>query len=265
MSRTTALPPAYRAALLAAAAAALDAGIFYQDPFEVFVLDRTAGCDPAQNEFLGVFEEPEAFNERSVLRTVVEAQVTQAPRGTWAVIRLALHESGRTLFRAVMSDGSGRLAVGGSFDTYDGMPDFATGHCRMAGYEAYLARHEVEAERSRARNLALIAHRGFAAGRSYRNLSLGGSTYSTVTITALHPTPPAHLTIVGTDDRGTGWLTLSLTKRGSRRRWSADLAAATLAAAIDGAELRKDATNKPGRGCPPVLPVDFAPAAGNAS
>lgn len=240
MSSTAALPPAYRSALLVATAAALDAGIFYQDAFAAFVLDRIGSADPPQDHFLGVFEEPPEFQQRSSLRTVVQSQVVRAPRGTWAVIRHTRRDRGASFFRPVMSDGSNEPATGGSFDTYEDMPSFSTVHRRMGGYEVYLARNEVEAERSRARNLALINEHGFAVGNTYRNLAIGRATYSTVTITALHPAPSERLMIIGTDHRGPGWLSLGMVKRGSRYRYRVDLAAATLAAAIKSAS-----TNRP--------------------
>lgn len=184
MNTIGALPPAYAAALLSATSDALDAGVFYQDAFETFVLDRIGRADPAHDQFLGVFDEPSEFQQRSALRSVVQSQVVQAPRGSWAVISRDGRDPGVCIYLPVMSDGSNAPATGGSFDVYEEMPGYSAIHRRMAGYEVYLARKQIEAERSRAHNLALIVERGFRVGTTYRNLTIGRETYSTVTITA---------------------------------------------------------------------------------
>lgn len=242
MNTIGALPPAYAAALLSATSDALDAGVFYQDAFETFVLDRIGRADPAHDQFLGVFDEPSRFQQRSALRSVVQSQVVQAPRGSWAVISHDGRDPGARIYLPVMSDGSNAPATGGSFDVYEEMPGYSAIHRRMAGYEVYLARKQVEAERSRAHNLPLIVEGGFRVGTTYRLSTIGRETYSTVTITALHPVPSERLTIVGADDRGDGWLSLGMIKRGSRYRFRVDLAAAMLAASIDAANRRKEET-----------------------
>ena len=224
---------AYRAALRDATEAALDGGLFYDAAVTAFVLARAGQHDPARDECLGSFDEPSSFAERRTFRSAMEARVLGAPRGTWAIVRHRLPD--RAWFEAMMSDGSGACSVGGNFDHYDEIPIFLDVHHRMAGYEVYKMRHEVEADRRRARNMAVIHERGFAAGRSFRNLMIGQASYSTVTIIALHPFADPHTTIIGTDDRGAGWLSLGLTKRGSGKRYRADIAATQLATAIDAA------------------------------
>ncbi len=231
MTGTAGLPTAYRDALRAACAAALDAGVFYDTDLDAFVVPRIARSDPARDLFLGVFEEPAEFVARSAWNEDLDARIAASARGTWLLRRRSTHLGDRDWFVPLMSDGSG--ARHWNADSYDIPPDYMAVYRRMAGYEIYLMRREIEAERSRARNIALIAARGFQPGSTFRNLRIGGDRYSTVTITALHPPPEPNVTIVGADDRGEGWLTLALTKRGSRHRYRTNIAAGTLASAID--------------------------------
>ena len=237
------LPPDYRAALLDACAAALDAGIFHQGPFGDFVVARLEGADPARDSFLGVHDAPEDFAERSALLEGLRRQVGAARRGTWALVRQWSTPDRPCTYVPVMSDGSGGASFGGGLDSYAEPPDYATVFRRMAGYEAYLGRDQVEAGRSRARNLALIEERGFAVGVAFHKLRIGCAEYSTLTITALHPAPDPRTKVVGADDRGSGWLSLALVERGSRKRYRADLPASQLARAID--EARQSAAPIP--------------------
>ena len=233
MTDIAGLPTAYRSVLRAATEAALNSGLFYDNAIEAFVQAQIGHHDPARDMCLGTFEQPSDFPERRAFHLAMEARVVAAPRGTWVIVQHRLPD--RAWFEALMSDGSGARAVGGSFDHYDDVPTFLDVHRRMACYEIYKMRHEVEVARRRARNLAVISERGFRVGGGFHNLLIGRAAFSTVTITALHPSPDAHTTIIGTDDRGTGWLALGLTKRGSRKRYRADIAAIHLAAAIDAA------------------------------
>ena len=240
MTGIAGLPTDYRSALRAATEAALDCGLFYDNAVEAFVLAQIGQHYPARDEYPGTFDQPSGFPEGRAFHLAMEARVVNAPRGAWAIIQHRLPD--RTWLEAMMSDGSGMRSVGGSFDHYDKMPSFLDVHHRMAGYETYKMRHEVEAARRRARNLAVISERGFTVGRSFHGLLIGRAVFSTVTITALHPSPDAHTTIIGTDDRGAGWLSLDLTKRGSRKRYCADIAATQLGAAIDAAVRAADPT-----------------------
>ena len=233
MTGVLGLPAAYRTALRVAVEDALDSRLFYGNAVEAFVLGQIGHHDPARDECFGTFDQPSDFPERRAFRLAMEARVVAATRGTWAIVQHRLPD--RAWFEAMMSDGSGARAVGGSVDHYDDMPTFLDVHRRMACYEIYKMRHEVEAARRRTCNLAVISERGFRVGRSFHNLLIGRAAFSTVTITALHPSPDTHTTIIGTDDRGTGWLALGLTKRGSRKHYRADIAAIQLAAAIDAA------------------------------
>ena len=231
MTGIAGLPAAYRSALRAATEAALDSGLLYDNAIEGFVLAQIGQHDPARDKYLGTFDPPTGFPEARAFHLAMETRVVNAPRGAWAIIQHRLPD--RAWLEAMMSDGTGTRSVGGSHDHYDEMPSFPDVHRRMAGYEIYKMRHEVEAARRRARNLAVISERGFTVGRSFHGLLIGRAVFSTVTIIALHPAPDAHTTIIGTDDRGAGWLSLGLTKSGSRKRYRADIAAIQLAAAID--------------------------------
>lgn len=227
------LPAGYRTALQAACAAALDAGLFYEQPFALFVLEHLGTADAARDCFVGIHVEPDGFAERRALRNLLEARIGGSPRGTWALLHRPDPGAGRDFYTAIMSDGTGRPAPGCRYDTYETPPTYAEVHRRVTDHEEYKARQHVEGSRRRARNLEIIATRGFAVGRTYRTLVIAGGAYSTVTITGLHPAPEPHTTIIGADDRGWGWLTLALVKRGSPKRYQADMPASQLARALD--------------------------------
>jgi hypothetical protein len=231
MTDMTRLPPAYATALRAACDAALDAGLSYEDAFCAFVLERVTADDPARDLCLGTFPIPDGFPVRRQALDALTARVAAGARGTWAICRHGLLTSGRVRFAPVMADGSGSL--GTCFDSYDLPPEFAAVHRRMAAYETYLMRRIAESDRARARNIQLIDERRFQPGAAYHNLRIGTARYSTVTIIALHPAPDPNETIIGPDDRGQGWLSLALVKRGSGKRFRCEVSAAQLAHAID--------------------------------
>jgi hypothetical protein len=225
------LPPAYATGLRAACEAALDAGLFYEDAFCAFVLERVGADDPARDLCLGTFPIPDGFAARRQALDALNARVADGARGTWAICRHGPPEGGHVRFAPVMADGSGGAAT--CFDRYDRPPAFAAVHRRMASAEIFLMRRIAERDRARARNIQLIGERRFRPGAVYRNLWIGTARYSTITIITLHPAPDPTKTVADPDDRGQGWLSLALVKRGSAKRFRCDVSAAQLAHAID--------------------------------
>jgi hypothetical protein len=210
---STAALSRYRTAVTRACEAALDDRVFYQDAFEAYVRERTDHLDPAHEHFLGDHPRPSGLSAQRAFEETLAAQ----PRGTWALTHLTLSDPPRTFWRALISSGPDGLQP--SYDSYDAPPSYADVYGRMVGYEIYLARKAVEASRAVAADQRAIREHQIYAGATYRDLTFGHTTYSTAVVEAIH--------------LDTGIVRLQLTRRGTRKRWNADVRATSLARATD--------------------------------
>lgn len=205
-------------AMVSACQAAIDAGMFYDNEFSAFVLRQLGGygCEAALMEIadLDAAGENYAASQR-VLRARLEALVTAAPRGHYALIRVTrLNDC--PLYTAFASDGYGdRVATGGAYDVYDSMPSGDKILERMIGYEIYLCRKAVEQERARQAGREALAKYGFHVGMVFKDITVGGEKYSSGTVSEVHAE--------------SGCVTLYLVRRGSRNRWKSTLSARAVA------------------------------------
>ena len=189
---------------------ALDAGKFYNRDIDAYVLERLGKAENAVPTFLGVVA-PKGDNPRERLewQTAFTKLLASRARGTWAVLRKSAGD--REFFNAIVSDGTGRAAVGGHSDAFDAPPEWNDVYRRMVGYEIYIERQKIETARIREKNLAAIEERGIKIGDKYKNLTLLGQKFSTCVVEEL---------------KDTGHVVLAMTKRGSRIRYRATIDAA---------------------------------------
>jgi hypothetical protein len=189
-----------RDAVKAAIEAAIEAGVFYQDAMALAVRPAQDEHTPlilVRVEFVS-YATAESFRKRQEL----EARIGPLPRGHYGVMRTVFPD-GRESFQAVVSDGSGVYATGGSSDHHGSEPDPVKVANRVLGYECYTLRNELRAEKNKAEHAATIAARGYRAGQKLKSIRVGGTTYSSVIVESV------------TENQ----ITMICTKRGSRGRW----------------------------------------------
>ena len=210
------LPADVRASLRRHVTTALDTpplyshGTLYDDTLKGFVAPLvTADCPPIQPDpEIVELSNNAPWSERKAL---VEA-LRLRPRGAWLVRK--------TGDRYCPSTSAGNGELTGHSDTYDTMPTWQRVYDRMIGYEIYLMRHEIEAEREAAANLAALP--AFTVGQTFRGLRINMATFSTAEVVAIAP-----------EDKPDS-VRLKLTKRGSALRWNATIPAAKLLARVEG-------------------------------
>jgi hypothetical protein len=153
-----------------------------------------------------MFDQPTDRDSQHAWTRDLGHTIGTSPRGTWAVLRMTRAANGEIVYRAMISDGSGRTATGCAHDWYDAPPTFEYVYARMVGYEIYTIRKIVEAAAATAANLAAIAAHNLAAGREFKNVNLGFSNGKA-----------NRVTIESISDEGV--LTFNVIKRGSARRY----------------------------------------------
>ncbi len=195
--------------MIAGCEAALDAGVFYQNEFEDFVINHMGGFDCHANlvETLVIDREQSGFTPRlEFLSTqALETKVAAMPRGHYAVIKTT--DRARTFFKFVVSDGSGTIATGGKYDTYDAEPTAQHVLYKMLSHEIYLCRKFVENRRAMARDIEAITSINIHVGLKFKGYKVPGEVkpFSSATVIEIHPE--------------TGQIKLLLVRRGSSQRW----------------------------------------------
>lgn len=224
----------FPADMVAACNAALDAGIFYNDQFEAFVLGRMGGfgCEAVLMEVAELdCGHPDHWQMQRDLSRRLEAAVVAAPRGHYVVIRKTRSDRAPTYFFMVSDGTEDRSSVGGSYDYYDALPSGEKVLERMVGYEIYLCRKAIEQARARQSACSAIGKYGIRLGMEFRNIEVGGEKFSTATVSEIH--------------EKAGEVTLYLVRRGSRQRWNATVAADSLVQRAGLAQKRTEAEAAP--------------------
>lgn len=208
----------FPANIVAACHAALDAGIFYNNQFTDFVLHQVGGygCDATLLEIADLdAAAPNYASQQRAEHARLEAAVSAAPRGHYAIIRMS-RANGGPLYTTIVSDGYGDgIATGGAYDVYDTMPSGEKILERMFAYEIYLCRKACELERTRQAGREALAKYGIHIGMTFKDIAVGGEKFSTGTISEVHVE--------------SGCVTLLLTRRGSRNRWKSTRSAIDIA------------------------------------
>ncbi|OGU22797.1 MAG: hypothetical protein A2580_11730 [Hydrogenophilales bacterium RIFOXYD1_FULL_62_11] len=192
---------------------ALDAGIFYQDAFEEaccadwVALHPHVGTSITAQGTRAWIDGPEDFQQRRALFEELKAELSGAPRGTWALVRTSRPRSGELpehiTWMAILADGIGGTQEPQTSHLRGAEPTHQMMMESMTGMDIYCARRAEEERREWVRNEELIAEHGWTAGTVLKNIRIGGTDYSTASITSLQD-----------------GVSLNLTKRGSRKRWT---------------------------------------------
>lgn len=194
---------------MAIVADAIDAGVFYTERMR----ER---CAPAWRALLpcslrAITGTPEApwvpfaglGDGWRTQRESLSAQLRELPRGAHAIILRERDDGFRTWY-ALVHDGAGHVHEP-SLPSSTGLPQPSDLLEDMIGMEIYLATQAERERRSVIDAQRSIKERGLAVNRTLRDVRLGSKTYSSAVITHICP-------------RG-AYVTLLLTKRGSRNRW----------------------------------------------
>jgi hypothetical protein len=205
----------FPANMIAGCEAALDADVFYQDEFRDFVVKHMGGfgCEPVLVDSIEYdCDAAEYFKRLATEGKALAERIKASPRGHYAVIARKFAD-GRKSYSAIMSNGQGEIATGGSHDGYSEVPPSEKIRLRMVGYEIYECRNAVEAKRKREADIAALEKHDLKVGMEFKDYRHPSETkrYSKAVIEAVYPE--------------TGRLKLLLTRRGSPKRWNAEIGA----------------------------------------
>jgi hypothetical protein len=218
----------FPANIVAACHAALDAGIFYNNQFTDFVLRQVGGygCEATLLEIADLdAAAPNYASQQRAEHARLEAAVSAAPRGHYAIIRMS-RANGGPLYTTIVSDGYGDgIATGGAYDVYDSMPSGEKILERMFAYEIYLCRKACELERTRQAGREALAKYGIRIGMTFKDIAVGGEKFSTGTVSG----EKFSTGTVSEVHVESGCVTLLLTRRGSRNRWKGTRSASDIA------------------------------------
>lgn len=196
-------------AQLAIVAAAIDAGVFYTEQMRVRCAPEWRALLPCSPRAItGTPEAPwvpfaGVGDGWRTQREALSAQLRELPRGAHAII-LREREDGFRTWYALIHDGAGYVHEP-SLPSSKGLPQPGDLVDDMIGMEIYLATQAECERRSVIDAQTSIRERGLSVGRTLRDVRLGARAYSSAVITHICP-------------RG-AYVTLLLTKRGSRKRW----------------------------------------------
>jgi hypothetical protein len=210
-------------ALEAGSRAALAEGLSYQNEFQAFVTRLCAADDPVRDNHLGIREIPYGPPHERLALEAVDAEIKAAPRGTWMTLRRSYERDGQdhVFYKVAFSTGLGEDAVGSKHDTFTEPPTFEDVYARVLGYEIYEARSRVEAADKLKANVEAVESGRVAVGVVFRDLKVNGQSFSKAEVISV--------------DAEKGEARLRMTKRGTRKRWEANVSAAALSPAPEAA------------------------------
>jgi len=208
-------------AMIAGCEAALRAEMFYQDDFEKYVLQHMGGpdCKPVLVNVYSIDQNATDFPKTYVQFTRdIDAEIRQKPRGHYAIIE-RIGTTSR--FSTVVSDGTGKVAVGGKFNSSDTQPTGDEVIKAMIGYEIYCCRKYAERLFAHQKDKEMMEQHQFQVGQQFKGLQSDEHypkhKFGTTTIVEIRP-----------DLR----IRLQHTKRGSRNKWEGMVSPTLLAKMI---------------------------------
>lgn len=217
---------AFPAMMVEGCEAALDAGVFYQDEFRDFVVKHMGGYDCeavlAETVTEPSRDTPDYFKAKCAVMAGLSQRIAESPRGHYALVKyIGSDESDR--YTVKVSDGSGKLAVGGSYDGYDAPPTGEKVLERMIGYEIYECRQALEEKCRIEADIAALEKHDFKVGMEFKDYKDPSETkrFSRAVIEAVCPK--------------TGTVKLHLVRRGTSKRWNADVGAKRFAEIVGAA------------------------------
>jgi hypothetical protein len=213
---------------------AIEGRHFGDEARTAFVLGMLADAGCENPRFLGTVRMPD-FGEKDAFQAARAERaglIEQSSRGTW-LLTIQSHEAnepGAVWYAPMIAAGGGQL--GSTFGHHLRPPSFEIVRAKMVGRESYLVVCTIQSERQIAANIQALARLSPSIGTTYRNLAIDGVAYSRAEVTEINPAhDPSHV-IVGPDDRGDGYVRLTLRKRGSKKRYTATIAARRLETAL---------------------------------
>lgn len=199
-------------AMVDACKAADAANVFYQDAYCAFVIQHMGGygCEAVFLEEIDVSGLD--FAERREAMNALQGRVVGAPRGSYALIRQC-YDDRPPSWSMMVSDGTGNLAVGGKYDFYDTTPSAQKVLEKMVAYEIYLCRNALDAEQKHAQRLAAIGDYRLCVGMQVNDYVHPGEAkkFSKAVVTAV--------------DEEFGYVSLRLTRRGTKNTWNTKVGA----------------------------------------
>lgn len=200
---------------LAIVGAALNAGLYYDDDIQSACVGAWRDTHPAQDTCLTLngdkvwIDASDELGARRAMREGFEEKLKVASRGTWFAYRHVTPAHGdrqeHASWHASIADGNGGVhAVQGS--RLRAGITFGLLEADLIRMEIYLACRAEQFRREHLRSGELIQHLGWRVGDTLSKVTVGGVQYSSAVIEGL-----------GEGD--TRFVHLTLTKRGSRRRY----------------------------------------------
>ena len=219
-------------AMRKACRAALNENVFYEDDFKKYVLKHMGGFDcPAVLE--GVYSiDNNAENFLKTFQTMVkdvEDGIKKLPRGHYDIIE---RQGTSSHYSMIVSDGTGEIAVGGKFNSYEFVPTANQVLECMLGYEIYLCRKLIEKTNAEMLDISTMNTNKFSVGQVFKNLQsdehFPTHKFSTTTIVEI---------------RSDLQIKIESTKRGTKNTWSGLVSPTLLAKMIEWAAAKKDSKN----------------------
>lgn len=216
----------YTKEMVVACEAAIDANVFYQDAFADFVVQHMGGygCQAVRVETVSFkwYGEGLSLADFRVWTSEAEARMKASPRGHYIQIE-KLFEDGKRWYSTIVSAGDGKLATGGSHDSYPEPPTAEKVLSRMVGQEIYCCRKAVEESRYREQQRKALEKHRYCVGQVFRNYRHPGEIkpFAKATVIQIYPE--------------SGQVKLQLSKRGTSKIWEVTIGAGSIEERVEAA------------------------------
>jgi len=195
--------------MVMACESAMTLDIIYHDQFKKIVLEKMGGYG-CNAELFGIFSIDHGSDDylKTYQKMISDAEnhVKRLPRGHYAIIERVASTSSYSM---IVSDGTGKISVGGKFNSYTTMPTATDVLDCMLSYEIYQCRKAIEMRNARVLNENVMRTHHFYVGQVFKDLQtdehLPKHKFATTTVSEI------------TDDLQ---IKLSSTVRGSKFIWS---------------------------------------------
>lgn len=196
---------------LAIVGAALNAKLFYTEEFEAACRQAWMDAHPVvdtcitANHGVNWEQAPDSPLQRKPRLEALEAELASAPRGTWALLRYQCQSEGRpaTAYTALIATGGGVHRWGQSYRAVEPTHDQVVQAC--VGREIYDARRAEEHRRNLIEAAQTVSREGWRVGSRIKAPTIGGGRFSSGVVESIEDG---------------SLITLTLTKRGTRKQWT---------------------------------------------
>lgn len=160
----------FPAVMIKACEEAINQNVFYEDLFKKFVLEYMGGFG-CEAKLVGVYSIDQ--NAEEFLKTYqlmvrdLENNLRTMPRGHYAIVeRIGTFAN----YSMIVSDGTGDIATGGKYNSYQVAPTANEVLDSMLGYEIYLCRKLIEKRNAQILNENIMNSYKFYVGQVFKNL-----------------------------------------------------------------------------------------------